>query len=388
MMMDLDQLAAQLFNRKRAESQHVLTDATTRTYIGTATADSHDGMVTVTLSGYETPAEDVGETQGYGSIEFPCGPNVREGDSVVVSAVGGGTLKAPMVVSSSGSGDRQQQQIDAVEDVANATAQHFWADDSGAHVSTDAGDPEGAQNALWNSLGMLFRKGANSLLALVTGSDPGVVIYDGNGNAATNVVASFVGNLIELGKGSANAIIRMCGGTGTISVDSGGSFVMSYGTPSQTTPQIGFNGGWPGGVGDMAQMTVAQVTSTGESRANVIVMGESDGCAVHLEGIRIQGSDQSGAGPIKPIGIYSVTMTTPANGSANATVTLYTQSNSDLTVLDNSYAVILTPEGAPAGFTRISYVVTNKSVSDFTIHSYNDHAAPITQTINALVVHA
>lgn len=382
--MDLDQLAAQLFNRRRAESQSVLTDATTRTYIGTATADSHDGMVTVTLNGYETPAEDVGELQGYGSIEFPCGPNVREGDSVVVSAVGGTTLKAPMVVSSSGSGDRQQAEIDAAAEVANATAQHFWADTNGAHVSTDADDPEGAQNALWNSLGMLFRKGSNNLLALVTGNDPGVLIYDGGGNAAANIVASFVGNLIELGKGSANAVIKMCGGTGTISVDSGGSFVVSYGTPSQTTPQIGLNGGWPGGVGDLAQMTVAQVTSGGESRASVMVVGESGGCAVHLEGARIQGSAGGTVGEIRPMGLYSASVTTPANDGADVAVSF----GSGFTVLDTSYAVILTPEGAPNGFTSIAYTVTNKTISGFTIHAYNDYSQPITQTINALVMHA
>ena len=385
-MMDLDQLAAQLFNRKRAESQQVLTDATTRTYIGIATADSHDGMVTVTLNGYETPAEGVGETQGYGSIEFPCGPNVKQGDSVVVSAVGGGTLKAPMVVSSSGSGDRQQAQIDAAADVANATAQHFWADSNGAHVSTDADDPEGAQNALWNSLGMLFRKGANNLLAMVTGNDPGVLIYDGAGNAAANVVASFVGNLIELGRNSANAVIRMCGGTGTISVDAAGSFIMSYGTPSQTTPTVALNGGWPGGVGDTAEMTVAQATNEGESRATVAVTGESDGCTVHIDGLRIQGATGGTVGLLRPIGIYSVTMTTPSMDGADATV-YFGSGPGDISVTDTDYVVLLTPEGQPNGFTHIDYVVSAKYVNGFKIHSYNDWTSAITQTVVAVVMH-
>ena len=384
--MDLDALASALFNRRRAETQEVLSDATTRTYIGTATSDSHDGRVSVTLNGYETPAEDVGETQGYGTIEFPCGPNVKAGDSVVVSAVGGGTLKAPMVVSSSGSGDRQQAEIDAAAEVANATAQHFWYDGNGAHVSTEAGEAEGEQNSLWNSLGMLFRKGANNLLALVTGASPGVLIYDGTGNAAANKVASFAANLIELGMNSASAIIRMCGGTGTISVDASGSFVMSYGTPSQTTPSFGLNGGWPGGVGDLAEMTVAQVTSGGESRATVAVTGESDGCTVHIDGLRIQGSTGGTVGLLRPIGIYTVSMTTQPSDGADATI-YFGSGPSDITVTDTDYVVLLTPEGQPNGFTHIDYVVSAKYVNGFRIHSYNDWTSAITQTVVAVVMH-
>lgn len=384
--MDFDELASRLFGHRRAESQQVLNDATTRTYIGTATSDSHDGMVAVTLDGYETPAEGVGETQGYGSIEFPCGPNVKKGDSVVVSAVGGGTLKAPMVVSSSGSGDRQQKAIDAAKDVAEATAQHFWADSNGAHVSTDADDPEGAQNALWNSLGMLFRKGANNLLAIVTGNNPGVLIYDGNGNNAANVVASFVGNLIELGKNGVSSVIKMCGGKGVIGVDSNGILTISYEDPSQTTPTFSLAGGWPNG-GNLAQMTVAQVTNGGESRANVMVVGESDGCTVHLDGLRIRGDAGGTVGLIRPIGIYTVTMTTPANDGADATVALGGIGDGDLTVLDTNYVVLLTPEGQPNGFTHVTYVVVDKYVNGFRIHSYNDYSQPITQTVVALVLH-
>lgn len=384
--MDLDALASQLFNRGRAETQEVMSAATTRTYFGTATSDSHDGMVSVTLNGYETTAEDVGEVQGYGTIELPCGPNVRAGDSVVVIAVGGGTLREPMVVSSSGAGDRQQEQIDAAEEVANATAQHFWYDSNGAHVSTEAGEAEGEQNSLWNSLGMLFRRGANNLLALVTGTSPGVLIYDGTGNAAANKVASFAANLIELGISSANAIIRMCGGTGTISVDSGGSFIMSYGTPSQTTPTFGLNGGWPGGVGDLAEMTVAQVTNEGESRATVAVTGESDGCTVHIDGLRIQGSTGGNVGLLRPIGIYTVSMTTQPSDGADATI-YFGSGPGDITVTDTDYVVILTPEGQPNGFTHIDYVVSDKYVNGFKIHSYNDWTSAITQTVVAVVMH-
>lgn len=378
--MDLDALASRLFNRRRAETQEVMTDATTRTFIGTATADSHDGMVSVTLNGYETTAEDVGETQGYGTIEFPCGPNVKAGDSVVVSAVGGGTLKTPMVVSSSGSGDRQQAQIDAAETVANATAQHFWADSNGAHVSTDDGDPDGAQNALWNSLGMLFRKGANNLLALVTGTSPAVLIYDGTGNAAANVVASFASDLIELGKGSVNAVIEFCGGMARLRYDQLGTFLESHnaytwlrlqedGTTGMNYVTIGAHDGSSPG-----HMSFVQVEA--DSAASSVLIA-TEKVTADVTGVQ---------GLLRPVGIYSVTMTTPPSDGADATVYFNTVAG-DFTPDDTDYVVLLTPEGAPNGFTNVAYTVTNKTISGFTIHSYNDWTSAITQTVNAIVMH-
>lgn len=104
----------------------------------------------------------------------------------------------------------------SAQDVASAISQFFWHDTNGAHVSSEAGNPAGRQNALWNASGMLFRKYANNLLALVTGSSPGVVIYDGAGNADGNIIASFVGSLIELGRNSTSAVINMCSGLGTV----------------------------------------------------------------------------------------------------------------------------------------------------------------------------
>jgi len=201
-----------------------------------------------------------------------------------------------------------------------------------------------------------------------------------------STLATFAASLIELGKNSVNSVIKMCDGTGTISVDSGGSFTMSYGTPSQTTPQIGLNGGWPGGVGDLAEMTVAQVTNEGESRATVAVTGENDGCTVHIDGLRIQGSMGGTVGLIRPIGIYTVTMTTPANDGADATI-YFGSGPGDITVTDTDYVVILTPEGQPNGFTHIEYVVSAKYVNGFKIHSYNDWTSAITQTVVAVVMH-
>ena len=94
----------------------------------------------------------------------------------------------------------------AAMEVASAIGQHFWFDDSGAHVSTEEDEPEGEQNTLWNSTGMLFRKAANILLAIVTGDNPGVAIYDGTGNAATNILAQFTGALAQVGRSNSSHI--------------------------------------------------------------------------------------------------------------------------------------------------------------------------------------
>lgn len=202
-MMDL---ATTLFGRSRAEENTVLTDATTRTYVGTAVTDSADGSVYVSLSEDVTlPDDDDGE-HGTG-VEMPTTVGVSEGDEVLVTVFGGGTLKAPVVTGNPGWGDAVQEQAanaetlaEQAEAVASATGQHFWPDTDGVHVtevtqqewsdSTSTNYHSGA-NVLLNALGQLFRDGLNNLLALLGGSNPGVAIYDGEGNDATNVVASF-----------------------------------------------------------------------------------------------------------------------------------------------------------------------------------------------------
>lgn len=84
----------------------------------------------------------------------------------------------------------------ATADIANATNQHFWTDENGVHVSNEEANAEGERNTIFNSIGMIFRKGANYLTAILaggaSGTDPkGLAIYDGQGNSDENVVASF-----------------------------------------------------------------------------------------------------------------------------------------------------------------------------------------------------
>ena len=85
-------------------------------------------------------------------------------------------------------------------DVAEATGQHFWSDTDGIHVTEVTQEewqatPSGA-NVLINSAGQLFRSVLNNLLAILPS---GIAIYDGNGNAASNILAQFTASIIRLG---------------------------------------------------------------------------------------------------------------------------------------------------------------------------------------------
>ena len=136
---DMGDLASRLFGTRRQETQEVSTDATTRTYSGVATSDSEDGAVTVDIGGDVTPPDDLGDEEWSGTgVEVPCGPAVEEGDEVVVTLVGGGALKSPMVTSASGSGDRERAARQQVEQ-AVATVQGDLATAQGqAQATADA----------------------------------------------------------------------------------------------------------------------------------------------------------------------------------------------------------------------------------------------------------
>ena len=201
--MDMFDFAGLLFggNRNRIE-------ATTVTATGAAASDG--GVAGVTLDADVTPAEDVGEDADQTIIDLPTFPDVDEGDELIVTLVGDGPLKTPIVTANPGAGDRMRALAnsaktiaDAAQAVAEAINQHFWHDTNGAHV-TEATQEEWEQshsgpNSLWNSLGMLFRDGLNNLLTLTTENGArALTIWDGLGNAAGNVVARF-GTTIRLG---------------------------------------------------------------------------------------------------------------------------------------------------------------------------------------------
>ena len=99
------------------------------------------------------------------------------------------------------------ERAQAAQDVATATSQHFWTDDGGVHVSSEASNATATRNTLWNSLGMLFRKGANILLAITTGTTPSIDFYDGAGNAGSNIIASFGSAGVRIGTANATQIV-------------------------------------------------------------------------------------------------------------------------------------------------------------------------------------
>ncbi|MBR3157929.1 MAG: hypothetical protein IKF14_02380 [Atopobiaceae bacterium] len=201
----LDRLAAS--NTKRLEETARMSDAATNTYIGQAVTDSDNGSVHVILSDDAITPEWSGEGT---AVEVPTTTAVRAGDNVLVQTFGGHVMTSPVVTGVVGRGDELQELAEDAEAVANAVSQHFWTSttgtDSGAHVTevtqdewNDAGGASyhSGANSLWNSLGMLFRDGLTNLMAVLTS---GVAIYDGLGNAASNIVASFTDAGATIGK--------------------------------------------------------------------------------------------------------------------------------------------------------------------------------------------
>lgn len=75
--------------------------------------------------------------------------------------------------------------------VAEATEQHFWADTNGVHVTEAEGDATTEHNILMNSLGILLRKALNNLVSITASA---ISFFDGSGNTAQHVTASFGGS--------------------------------------------------------------------------------------------------------------------------------------------------------------------------------------------------
>lgn len=96
--------------------------------------------------------------------------------------------------------------------VAEATGQHFWNDDNGAHVTEVTQDEwndsssenyHNGFNSLFGSLGLLLRKALNNIAAFTHSS---VSFYDGEGNETANIVAQFGKDGQVIGKQSESHI--------------------------------------------------------------------------------------------------------------------------------------------------------------------------------------
>jgi len=99
--------------------------------------------------------------------------------------------------------DRARRVANAAQKVADAVNQHFFADTNGIHVTEatqeDWDESHTGANVLINSIGQLFRDGLNNLLTLTTESGArALTIWDGLGNTAEHVVATFAGDGIGL----------------------------------------------------------------------------------------------------------------------------------------------------------------------------------------------
>lgn len=151
------------------------------------------------------------------AVELPTFPAVVEGDTVQITVVGG----VPTVTAVQGAGDAMQGQVtdattlavdastaadaaqtaaEAAQEIAEATGQHVWEDTDGLHVTQAEKDtflttPQG-RNILMNALGILIR---DALQYRTVVHDEGLTVYDGQGNAASNVVANILRDLITLG---------------------------------------------------------------------------------------------------------------------------------------------------------------------------------------------
>lgn len=103
------------------------------------------------------------------------------------------------------------------EEVANAVNQKVWSDEAGLHIADGKQDAAAERNTIWNSLGMLFRKGLNPILGILTGDNPRVAIYDGQGSGEEHEVASF-GSTARIGGNSEYAAVV---GAGRFGIESG-----------------------------------------------------------------------------------------------------------------------------------------------------------------------
>lgn len=193
------------------------------TLTATGSTASADGVAGIVIDADVTPAEGIGdEDVDQTIIDLPTSPDVAEGDEVIVTLVGDGPLKTPIVTANPGSGDRMAAAVqDAhnlaasvesiaqeAKDVAEATGQHFWPDDDGVHVTEVTQDEwndstgtsyHSGMNVIINALGQLFRDGLNNILAILSGTTPGVAIYDGQGNDADNILAEFTSDHVRIG---------------------------------------------------------------------------------------------------------------------------------------------------------------------------------------------
>ena len=185
---------------------------------GTAYGDSSDGTVQVDLDG--------------SVVSLQTNVPVKEGDTVQVTL----SDRSPVVTGVVGWGDKVQAIAEEADSIATATNQHFWSDTNGIHVSTDDQNPAGTRNILINSLGILLRKAANTLVSI---SESAVAFFDGSGDqtASFGTSSSIIGKAkdnerrVEISSSGLKMIERF-GGLDTQFAELGyGAALDQYGQP-------------------------------------------------------------------------------------------------------------------------------------------------------------
>ena len=212
--MDVNELAKALFGKDAKSNLLNSSPGATTTVYGTAMSDSENGEVQVFISD-DAVGSDFGAEPDATIVTLPTSPAVKMGDTVAVTLLGGNTVKHPYVSAVIGSGDLTQSIAAEAQRIAEATGQHFWADETGIHVTSvteeewkdeDSETYHSGMNMLSNSQGQLFRDAENILLAITTGDERGVSIFDGYGNSEENVVSSYTKSGMTIGKPTTNQI--------------------------------------------------------------------------------------------------------------------------------------------------------------------------------------
>lgn len=193
-----------LFGNNRLEGNTSSRQLSTIT--GTAVAGSDDGLVKVIIGdGAVTDGNSGSE------VEIPTSVKVEAGDTVVITNNGNGTIGSPLVTDVIGGGDRAKADIDAATDAARlakddatqakrvadeakssveATNQHFFTDEHGIHVTTEADNWREGPNLLANSEGIMLR---NGIFPVSAQTPSGFSVYLGyhTENLGNPVIATF-----------------------------------------------------------------------------------------------------------------------------------------------------------------------------------------------------
>lgn len=124
-----------------------------------------------------------------------------------------------------------QEVADEAKNVAEAINQHFWTDGSGIHVTQEEKEDfatNGGPNILVNSSGVLLRNALTWLSQFTPGS---VAFYDGNGNTASHLMASFGPTGVR--QYVAGVLRSLLDASGLTVYDESGNDVASFGSTSR-----------------------------------------------------------------------------------------------------------------------------------------------------------